>query len=86
MDINAIMQLVGALGAPIVMAFVLLKMMSDNSQKHEDEMKMLNEQHSKDLKEITAEVHTNNVEVINKLSDVAVALTRLADRLETKKN
>lgn len=84
MDINAIMQLVGALGAPIVMAFVLLKMMSDNSQKHEDEMKMLNEQHSKDLKEITAEVHTNNVEVINKLSDVAVALTRLADRLETK--
>lgn len=85
MDINSIMQLVGALGAPIVMAFVLLKMMQENSNKHEAEVKMLNEQHSKDIKEMTAEIHNNNVEVIQKLGDVAVALTKLCDNIEKNK-
>ena len=84
MDVNVIMQLVGTLGAPLVMCGALFWKSCKDSEKHEDEMKMLNEQHSNDIKDITAELHTNNVEVINKLSEVAVALTKLADRLEAR--
>ena len=82
MDMNTIMQLVGSLGAPIVFSFSLLKMMKDNSEKHEAEVKMMNEQHSKDIKDITSTINSNNVEVIKKLGDVAVALTSLCDSIE----
>lgn len=81
MDANIITQLVGSLGAPIVFAGALLWKSWKDSEKHEAEIKMLNDQHSADLKEITTEIHQNNVEVIEKLSDVAVALTKLADRM-----
>lgn len=84
MDINTIMQLVGSLGAPIVMAFVLLKMMKENADKHDSEVRLLVEQHSKDMKDMTDEIHKNNVEVIQKLGDVAVALTQLCDTIENK--
>jgi len=82
MDINTIMQLVGSLGAPIVFSFCLLRMMKDNSEKHEAEVKMMNEQHSNDIKDITSTINSNNVEVIKKLGDVAVALTSLCDSIE----
>lgn len=82
MDVNAIFQLVGSLGAPIVMAFVLLKMMQDNNKAHSEEVKALSEKHSDDVKKMTDELHENNVAVIQKLSDVAVSLAQLVDRID----
>lgn len=84
MDANMIMQLVGTLGAPVVMCGALLWKSWKDTEKHEAEMKMLNEQHAEDMKTMTDELHTNNVEVINKLSDVAVSLTRLADQMQAR--
>lgn len=84
MDINTIMQLVSALGVPAVMAFLLLKLLGETQSKHEEEVKRLTETHSQDIKDMTVEMHNNNVEVISKLSDVAVALTKLADSIENK--
>ena len=82
MDVNAIMQLVGALGAPVVLAGALLWKSWKDGEAHEREIQNLTKASTENLTAITAEIHNNNVEVIQKLGDVAVALTQLADKLD----
>ena len=82
LDMQTISTLVGTIGGPLVMCFLMMKFMKDESDKHDEEVKNLTSSHSADLKEVTTEIHKNNVEVITKLGDVAVALTRLCDSIE----
>ena len=69
MDVNAILQAVGSLGFPIVCAIAAgwyVKYMTDRNREDIDK---LNEQHQKEMKEVTAALN-NNTLALQKLSDV----------------
>lgn len=69
MDVNAILQAVGALGFPIVCAIVMAWYVKYMTDRNREDINKLNEQHQQEMKEVTTALN-NNTLALQKLSDV----------------
>lgn len=69
MDVNVILQAVGALGFPIVCAVAMAWYVKYMTDRNREEIDKLNEQHQHEMKEVTTALN-NNTLALQKLSDV----------------
>lgn len=69
MDVNAILQLVGTLGFPIVCAIAMAWYVKYMTDRNREDIDKLNEQHKQEMKEVTTALNNNTI-AIQKLTDV----------------
>lgn len=69
MEVNVILQSIGALGFPIVCAVAMGWYVKYVTDKNREDIATLNEQHQQEMKEVTAALN-NNTLALQKLSDL----------------
>lgn len=69
MDVNVILQAVGALGFPIVCAVAMAWYVKYITDRNREDIEKLNEQHQQEMKEVTTALNNNTI-ALQKLSDV----------------
>ena len=75
MDANTIITVISTVGFPIVMCGAIAWYVKYVTDKHREEVNNLNEQHKKEMEEITTAINNNTI-----------ALTKLCERMERDEN
>lgn len=75
MDANTIITVISTVGFPIVMCGAMAWYVKYVTDKHREEVNILNEQHKKEMEEVTTAINNNTI-----------ALTKLCERMERGEN
>lgn len=75
MDANQIITVISTVGFPIVMCGAMAWYVKYVTDKHREEVNNLNEQHKKEIEEVTTAINNNTI-----------ALTKLCERMERGEN
>lgn len=67
MDTNAVIQAIGSVGFPIVMCLIMAVYIKYTNDKHNEQIKELNKQHTEEVKNMVTTID-NNTKAIQELT------------------